>query len=411
MSTKASNKDCEADSGSESWSTGGDHSWTGVVPFLVLWMGCLSLLLAIGIATAQTAVNATPDKPGVAKRLPATGFQIKAGTVKQIPPDVSQIDPDRLTKVPILIGHRQEELSNILEKARLYLGAVASAYSDDPAGVVTAQSPDAGQTVLRGTTVAVTVSRGPDILPVPDVTTRSLSVAKEMLARADLNVGNVVETESESSVETVLDQRPLPGAKVSRGSSVDLTIAVAPKNVLVPGLTGLTEEASRQRLTDAGLTEGGREERNADEPAGTIIGQDPVAGTMVPPGTAVNRVVSAGPLPPIADVTPPISPIPEVPTPRVPIWVVATIVAVAVLAGAGFRSLTKRREPRRGNHDNPMRGLEIHAVQDEGKQRLSRDPDAGSSFGLVAHPDDAGRQRLRLHRDSDSGAGEGKVDE
>jgi hypothetical protein len=338
-------------------------------------------------------VKPTPSKPSVVKRLPVTDFQVKPDTVKELPPIVSQVDPDSLTKVPSLIGHRQEELPGILEGARLYLGAVASAYSDDPAGVVTAQSPDAGQIVLRGTTVAVTVSRGPDIVPVPDVTTQPLPVAREMLARADLNVGNVVGLESESSAETVLEQRPLPGEKVIRGSSVNLTIAVASKKVPVPGLTGLKEEESRQRLTDAGLTEGGREERNDERPAGTVIGQDPVAGTMVPPGTAVSWVVSIGPAPP---------------------WVILTILGALgalVLAGAGFRSLTKRRSLQRRDGDQPMPGLEIRAVQDEGKQHLSREPGAGSSIALVAHPDDEGRQRIRLHGDIDGRTGGGEIDE
>jgi beta-lactam-binding protein with PASTA domain len=399
------------------------NSHVGVAPPLVLSAGYLSLLLTTGIAAAQIPPTATTVKPRVVKQIPSGVSQVQPGMVKevptgvlqvtpgmvmQLPPGVSEVDPRRLTEVPDLKGHRQEELPAILEKSFLYPGAVASAYSDDPVGVVTAQDPVAGRKVFRGTPVAVTVSRGPDTVPVPDVTIHSLSVARQMLARANLNVGNIVGMESEASADTVLDQRPSGGAKVSPGSSVDLTIAVAVKKVPVPGLTTLTEEAGRQRLIDAGLTEGGREERTSDEPAGTIIGQDPIAGTMVPPGTAVSRVVSAGPVMATPEEPTPkpltLGKTPPKPPPKVPSWVIATILGAIVLAGAGYRALTKSRKPQR---DEPMPGLEIRSVPDEGEQRLSRNPGTGNSIGLELHPDDDGQQRIRLQSGEATDAREG----
>jgi beta-lactam-binding protein with PASTA domain len=353
----------------------------------------------------------------MAKQTTFTHFQVKPDAVKKLPFIVSQVDPDRWTKVPNLKHHRAEELRPILKERRLQLGSVSSAYSEYPAGEVSAQNPEAEQAVVIGTPVDVTVSRGSEVVPVPDVTTHPLSVAKQMLARAELNVGNIVGIESEKSAETVLNQQPQGGTPASRGSSVDLTIAVAVKEVPVPGLTTLTEEAGRQRLIDAGLTEGAREERNSDEPAGTIIEQDPVAGTMVAPGTAVRRVVSAGSSPPSAPgpASPPIAETakkqPPKPPPKVPPWVIAiaTILGTIVLGGAGYRALTKSRKPPR---DEPLSGLEIRSVPDEGDQRLSRNPGTGNSIGLELHSDEDGHQRIRLQSGQVTDAREeGKVDE
>jgi beta-lactam-binding protein with PASTA domain len=404
-----------------------------VVPPFVIPVTCLALLLALGIGAAQVPPTATPDGrrivkqvpsgflqvPGIVRERPTGVLQVTPGLATQLPPGLSDVDPGRLTRVPDLKGHRQEELPAILERSFLRLGAVASAFSNDPEGGVTAQDPVAGEPVFRGSSVNVTLSQGPDIVPVPDVTTHPLSVARQMLARANLNVGKVVGRESETSAETVLDQDPRRGAKVNPGSSVDLTIAVAVKDVPVPDLTTLTEGAGRQRLIDAGLTEGGREERNSDEPAGTIIEQDPVAGTMVPPGTAVSRVFSAGPIP----TTPPLPTVPPIPAislvpatpeekqptppPKVP-WVIATILGALVLGGAGYRALTKSRKPQ---SDEPVPGLEIRSFPDEGEQRLSRNPGTGNSIGLELHPDD-GQQRIRLQSGEVTDAREeGKVDE
>lgn len=405
------------------------HPHIGVLPPFAFSATCLSLLLVIGIAGAQVPPTTTPDRrrvvkqvpsgalqvPGMVKERPTGVFQVTPGIATQLPPGLSNVDPRRLTKVPDLKGHRQEELPAMLERSFLRLGAVASAFSNDPEGVVTAQDPVAGEPVFRGRSVDVTLSRGPDTVPVPDVRTHPLSEARQMLVDADLKVGNIVGSESEKSAETILDQVPPGGAKVTRGSSVDLTMAVPVKEVPVPGLTTLTEEAGRQRLIDAGLTEGAREERNSDEPAGTIIEQDPVAGTMVPPGTAVSRVVSAGPVPTSspAPASPPVPATPEKTPPKPPskvlLWVIATILGAIVLGGAGYRALTKSRKPPR---DEPVPDLEIRSVPDEGEQRLSRNPGTGNSIGLELHPDDDGQQNIRLQSGPVTDAREGgKVDE
>lgn len=65
--------------------------------------------------------------------------------------------------------------------------------------------------------------------------------------------------------------------------------------VVVPSLTGLTEEQARAALEQAGLTLGETATENSDSvDVGLVIRQDPAAGVKVQKGAAVNIVISIG---------------------------------------------------------------------------------------------------------------------
>jgi len=66
----------------------------------------------------------------------------------------------------------------------------------------------------------------------------------------------------------------------------------------VPRVLGLPEAEARRNLTDLGLRprlDGARE--SPDVPRGAVLWQDPPPEMVVPPGTSVQLVLSAGPAP------------------------------------------------------------------------------------------------------------------
>ena len=69
-----------------------------------------------------------------------------------------------------------------------------------------------------------------------------------------------------------------------------------PARVTVPNVVGTTETAARSAITSAGLTVGTVTfEHHASVPSGSVIRQNPSAGTSVAKGSAINLVVSSGP--------------------------------------------------------------------------------------------------------------------
>ncbi len=87
-----------------------------------------------------------------------------------------------------------------------------------PAGSVVSTSPGAGAQVARGSSVTVVVSKGPDLVVVPDVAHQSVDSATAAMAAAGLQVANVFGPPNQAVVSTA----PSPGAQVPRGSSVNL---------------------------------------------------------------------------------------------------------------------------------------------------------------------------------------------
>jgi beta-lactam-binding protein with PASTA domain len=134
---------------------------------------------------------------------------------------------------------------------------------------------------------------------VPDVVGMTREAADSALAAADLRTGTVTEQFSETvPAGTVISQNPAAGTRVRRGSAVDLAVSKGPERVSVPDVVGMTEAAAEAALTTARLTVGNvTQEYHETVPAGTVISQNPAAGTSVAPGTAVDLVVSQGPTP------------------------------------------------------------------------------------------------------------------
>ncbi|HOC72027.1 MAG TPA: PASTA domain-containing protein, partial [Candidatus Hydrogenedentes bacterium] len=168
-----------------------------------------------------------------------------------------------------------------------------------PAGEVMSQTPAAGTEVLPGAAVDIEVSLGPAPVAVPNVVGLTQSAAEAALAGAGLTLGAVTESYSATvPAGEVMSQTPVAGAEVALGTAVAIEVSLGPAPVAVPYVVGLTRAAAESALAGAGLTLGAvTESYSATVPAGAVIGQTPVAGTEVAPGTAVALEVSLGPDP------------------------------------------------------------------------------------------------------------------
>ena len=93
------------------------------------------------------------------------------------------------------------------------------AFSDTvPKDKVISTTPGAGASVAKGGRVTVTVSKGPDLLNVPDVTGKNVQDATAVMQQAGLQVSNVFGPPNKKVFVT----DPPAGTQVHRGSSVNL---------------------------------------------------------------------------------------------------------------------------------------------------------------------------------------------
>jgi len=174
-------------------------------------------------------------------------------------------------------------------------------YSNDyAAGYVYKQSPVAGRTVREGQSVTLTVSLGIQSVTVPDVTNYLQADAEQQLKNLGVSVLVTQAVEPTVASGSVIRTDPAAGSQVAAGSTVVVYVSrpQVSTTAKVPSLVGLSSvNDARALLVQNKLGLGSTTEQYSDKPAGTIIAQNPVAGSTVKVNSRVSVTVSAGPEP------------------------------------------------------------------------------------------------------------------
>jgi serine/threonine-protein kinase len=170
-------------------------------------------LKLIGLVTVlQQSYSETAPVGQVISASPSSGT-VNVGT--KITLTVSKGPAPR--QVPNLVGESSANAVAQLKALEL-VPSETQAYSDTvPAGNVISQAQSAGSMVNRGSTVAFVVSKGPQMVVVPNVIGDTLQQAEAALNQADLTVGTVYTYFGSS---TVVATSPRGGSTVRAGSSV-----------------------------------------------------------------------------------------------------------------------------------------------------------------------------------------------
>lgn len=137
---------------------------------------------------------------------------------------------------------------------------------------------------------------GSDKTTVPDVTDKPIAEARATLEQAGFKVGTETEVYS-STVETgnVVGTDPKAGEQADKGSTVKITVSKGTEQVTVPDLKGLTPDAAKKALSDAGLNPAeGDSVYSEDVDAGMVASQDIAAGATANKGDTITYHVSKG---------------------------------------------------------------------------------------------------------------------
>ena len=174
-------------------------------------------------------------------------------------------------------------------------------YSNDyAAGYVYKQSPVAGRTVREGQSVTLTVSLGIQSVTVPDVTNYLQADAEQQLKNLGVSVLVTQAVEPTVASGSVIRTDPAAGSQVAAGSTVVVYVSrpQVSTTAKVPSLVGLSSvNDARTLLVQNKLGLGSTTEQYSDKPAGTVIAQNPAAGSTVKVNSRVSVTVSAGPEP------------------------------------------------------------------------------------------------------------------
>ena len=129
---------------------------------------------------------------------------------------------------------------------------------------------------------------------VPDVVGKQMTLAKQILEDKNLRVKIAETYDASVPAGQVVSQYPEAGSKVKEQRLVTVYISKGGEEIEMPDLKGLSRENAEEKLKKVGLKLGSIYEKNSSEEAGTVIAQDPRAGSKIIKGQSVDITVSKG---------------------------------------------------------------------------------------------------------------------
>ncbi|WP_224769417.1 Stk1 family PASTA domain-containing Ser/Thr kinase [Nocardioides ochotonae] len=202
----------------------------------------------------------------------------------------------RYTHVPAVISLSESAATDRLEAAGLGVEPGDPAYSETvPKGEVISTDPGAGERILDGDPVRLTVSLGPERYELPRLTGKPLAQAEEALAEIKASVGRTTERWSEKvAAGAVIRTVPAAGKILAPGANVEIVVSKGRRPIPVGDWVEKELDAAEAALEKRGLVAAVEEEFSDDVPEGVVISQSPREGTLFR-GDTVSFVVSKGP--------------------------------------------------------------------------------------------------------------------
>ncbi|EHM28550.1 MULTISPECIES: Stk1 family PASTA domain-containing Ser/Thr kinase [Streptomyces] len=207
------------------------------------------------------------------------------------------INSGQFTQVPSLLGQTQQTAEKRLSDKGLGLKGVDRVFSDTvERGSVVSSDPASGDRIRGNGSVKLVVSRGPEIVRVPDVAEGSLADARRALKKVGLVPGMVTREFSEDVARgEVIRTDPRAGADRTPDTAVALVVSKGAP-VDVPDVTGLSAEEATAELAAEGLKAEVLPGRvHSAEAEGDVAEQSPGGGTEAAEGDTIELTVSKGP--------------------------------------------------------------------------------------------------------------------
>jgi serine/threonine-protein kinase len=170
------------------------------------------------------------------------------------------------------------------------------AYSETAAkDVVLDQKPKPAEKIVKGGTLTLTLSLGPERFPVPDLVGHEVAAAQGELDGLSLKLkqgkGQYSDTVPEGSI---ISTDPKAGTQLKRGDTVTAVVSQGKAPISIPNVVGQNINDVRGQLQGLGLAVDERY-KDSDQPADTVIAQSPKPGSGASRDDTVTLDVSKGP--------------------------------------------------------------------------------------------------------------------
>lgn len=210
-----------------------------------------------------------------------TFFGLNMGKVK----DVS---------LPKFEGMTLDEAKIAADEAGIKLEIEEAFHVEIEEGKIVSQDPvyQENYKVKEGSTVKLVVSKGQELVTVTKVVGKKRDEAIKELK--DLGLVPEVQEENSDEIEKdyVIEQEIAEGEEILKGSTIKIKVSMGIEQVEVPDLTGMTEDAAKQALTNAKLKWKSTSTVNDSSKGTGVVAQTVSAKSMVDKGTEVSITIN-----------------------------------------------------------------------------------------------------------------------
>jgi eukaryotic-like serine/threonine-protein kinase len=193
--------------------------------------------------------------------------------------------------VPAVTGETSQQATAALAREGFQFTTSSQASATVPNNIVITQTPTAGSSISKGSTVAIVVSSGRASKGVPDVSGDLLAAAEHELRHR----GFVYTTQSQPSTTVkngfVISTSPSGGSTEPRGSTVTLLVSSGAPRVYLANVVGLLYPNAQSTLLAEQFTVREALTPTTTVPAGTVISEVP-SSKKAPQGSLVVLTVA-----------------------------------------------------------------------------------------------------------------------
>jgi beta-lactam-binding protein with PASTA domain/tRNA A-37 threonylcarbamoyl transferase component Bud32 len=206
--------------------------------------------------------------------------------------------------VPSIVGYTnadaQRELANSKLRARVF-----ERFGGEPKDQVVSIAPAPGTQLREGSSVTLTVSKGPQPAHVPNVVSMNVDDARAALKKLGLTL-NVVDKQVSDTIpqDTIMSQAQAPNSQADRGTAVDVMVSLGPTSASIPDVGGKVPADALSLLRGAGFVPQITYNVDPTNAGGTVTAQQPAPGSSAKRGSKVAIFIGVpGTVPDVAGMT------------------------------------------------------------------------------------------------------------
>jgi serine/threonine-protein kinase len=182
----------------------------------------IQILDDAGLDWRKQEVFSEKPENQVVRQAPRSGEEVAEGStvVLRVSKGLEQVE------VPDVLQQSRDSATGELQAVGFLVDVVEAPSDDTPEGLVFAQDPAPGISAVKGSTVQITVSTGPEQAEVPDVIGEDEHTAKVTLRNAGFKL-DVERTDTADPTQDgkVVEQDPTGGTQADQGSTVTIVVA------------------------------------------------------------------------------------------------------------------------------------------------------------------------------------------